>query len=75
MSDYKYAKWIGDTQYKGGPEVIDYETKEVLILKGEVRKIMAKTSDGYYVLHGLDENGLFGFCEPDEIQLMETPDG
>jgi len=46
--------------------------KRVLIVKGEVRKIKHKSSDGYYILHGLDENGNFGWVEPNDIQLMET---
>ena len=67
MPEYKYAKWLGETQY-AGPKL----NKRVLIVKGEVRKIKHKSSDGYYILHGLDENGNFGWVEPNDIQLMET---
>lgn len=72
MPNYKYAKWIKETQYEGGA----FGTKKrVLIRKGEVRKIKVQSSDGYYILEGIEKNGYFGWVDSSDIQLMETKNG
>lgn len=54
-----YVKWIKDDVYG----ILD---KKLLIKKGEIRKVIYTSEDGYHILEGP-----FGWVDSDEIQIVK----
>lgn len=54
-----YVKWIKDGVYG----ILD---KKLLIKKGEIRKVIYTSEDGYHILEGP-----FGWVDSDEIQIVK----
>ena len=57
-----YAKWIAATQTIKG---------QVVIRKGEIRKIIEHTPDNYYILEGRNGEGIYGWVKGENIQILK----
>lgn len=56
-----YAEWIAEDKYNAG---------ECVIKNGEVRKIHAKSGNGY-ILQGRNKIGYFGWVDAKDIKILK----
>lgn len=62
-----YALWKSNDVYVG-----PIGKRKITIMKGEIRKVHAKSNDGKFILAGKNNKGFYGWIEPEDIIVAET---